>query len=231
MLLGTLQVLERRCRAGRGVGRRGDRGPDRAVGRRRRVPRSHQARAVRAVARSGARRHIRSSSAGRSRSNRRIHRSIGALSVEDRTAITRSRRSSSRSSAFTGVAAMVPGGLSRPPPARRSRRRTDRARGGRRDRRDHAWLSRRGPPGHLGAHALWLGADLRGGDRDLGRGIARCEIQRLVGPALLTLVFYLWDAFIGSAPARWRDPRWVARLGVLAALGIVVAAWNLLLRA
>ena len=26
-------------------------------------------------------------------------------------------------------------------------------------------------------------------------------IPRLIGPALLTLAFYLWDAFIGTAPA------------------------------
>jgi hypothetical protein len=57
------------------------------------------------------------------------------------------------------------------------------------------------------------------------------EIERLVGPALLTLAFYLWDAFIGAAPSRRRDIRWIGQLVVLAALGIIVAAWNLLLRA
>jgi hypothetical protein len=57
------------------------------------------------------------------------------------------------------------------------------------------------------------------------------EIERLVGPALLTLAFYLWDAFIGVAPSRRRDIRWIGQIVVLAALGIIVAAWNLLLRA
>jgi len=56
------------------------------------------------------------------------------------------------------------------------------------------------------------------------------EIERLVGPALLTLTFYLWDAFIGSAPTRRRDLRWVGQVVLLAALGLIVAAWNLLLR-
>ena len=56
------------------------------------------------------------------------------------------------------------------------------------------------------------------------------EIPRLVGPALLTLAFYLWDAFIGTAPARRRDLRWIGQIALLAGLGVIVAAWNLLLR-
>ena len=56
------------------------------------------------------------------------------------------------------------------------------------------------------------------------------EIPRLVGPALLTLAFYLWDAFISTAPSRRRDLRWIGQIGLLAALGVIVAAWNLLLR-
>jgi hypothetical protein len=55
-------------------------------------------------------------------------------------------------------------------------------------------------------------------------------VPRLVGPALLTLVFYLWDAFTGTAPSRRRDRRWLGRIGVLVVLGLVVAAWNLSLR-
>jgi hypothetical protein len=57
------------------------------------------------------------------------------------------------------------------------------------------------------------------------------EIPRLVGPALLTLAFYLWDAYIGTAPRRRRNRRWVGQFGLLAGLGLVVVAWNLLLRA
>ena len=55
-------------------------------------------------------------------------------------------------------------------------------------------------------------------------------IPALIGPALLTLAFYLWDAFIGTAPRRRRDLRWIAQIAVLLGLGLVVAAWNLLLR-
>jgi hypothetical protein len=55
-------------------------------------------------------------------------------------------------------------------------------------------------------------------------------IPRLIGPALLTLLFYLWDAFAGAAPSRRRDSRWLWQTGLLAVLGLAVIAWNLLLR-
>ncbi len=56
------------------------------------------------------------------------------------------------------------------------------------------------------------------------------EIPRLIGPALLTLLFYLWDAFAGAAPSRRRTGSWLWQTGLLAVLGLVVIAWNLLLR-
>ena len=55
-------------------------------------------------------------------------------------------------------------------------------------------------------------------------------IPRLMGPALLTLVFYLWDAFHGASPARRRDINWLWQTLLLAGLGVIVVAWNLLLR-
>jgi hypothetical protein len=55
-------------------------------------------------------------------------------------------------------------------------------------------------------------------------------IPRLVGPALLTLVFFLWDAFHGASPARRRDPRWIWQTALLLVLGVAVVAWNLGLR-
>jgi hypothetical protein len=55
-------------------------------------------------------------------------------------------------------------------------------------------------------------------------------IPALIGPALLTLAFYLWDAFIGTAPRRRRDLGWIAQIVVLVGLGLIVAVWNLLLR-
>lgn len=55
-------------------------------------------------------------------------------------------------------------------------------------------------------------------------------IPRLVGPALLTLAFYLWDAFHGASPSRRRDPRWIWQTVLLLVLGVLVAGWNLLIR-
>ena len=56
------------------------------------------------------------------------------------------------------------------------------------------------------------------------------EIPRLMGPALLTLEFYLWDAISAASPARRRDRRWIWQTLLLAGLGVIVVAWNLLLR-
>jgi hypothetical protein len=52
----------------------------------------------------------------------------------------------------------------------------------------------------------------------------------LVGPAVLTLVFYLWDAFHGTAPARRREPRFLWETLLLGLLAVVVVAWNVRLR-
>jgi hypothetical protein len=56
------------------------------------------------------------------------------------------------------------------------------------------------------------------------------EIPRLLGPALLTLVFYLWDAFHAATPTRRREARWIWQTVLLVGLGVVVIVWNLLLR-
>jgi len=53
-------------------------------------------------------------------------------------------------------------------------------------------------------------------------------LPRLLGPALLTLVLYLWSAYRGVPRTARRDIRWVWEMLLLAALGVVVAAWNLL---
>ena len=53
------------------------------------------------------------------------------------------------------------------------------------------------------------------------------DTPRLLGPVVLTLVFYLWDALHGTAPARRREPRFIWELIVLAVLGVGVVAWNL----
>jgi hypothetical protein len=56
-------------------------------------------------------------------------------------------------------------------------------------------------------------------------------IPRLIGPALLTLAFYLWDTFHGASPSLRRDPRWIWQTALLLVIGIIVAGWNILIRA
>lgn len=55
-------------------------------------------------------------------------------------------------------------------------------------------------------------------------------LPRLVGPALLTLLFYLWSAYMRHPRRLREDRRRLAEAGVLTALGLAVVAWNLLLR-
>jgi len=78
--------------------------------------------------------------------------------------------------------------------------------------------------------ALWSAATYAIAIAIAAAAIRAMEIPRLIGPALLTLTFYLWDAFHGTAPSRRRDPRWIWQTGLLLALGAVVLGWNLLVR-
>lgn len=60
--------------------------------------------------------------------------------------------------------------------------------------------------------------------------IRAIDLPLLVGPAVLTLVFYLWNALHGTAPARRREPRFLWEMILLVVLALVVVAWNLRLR-
>jgi len=57
------------------------------------------------------------------------------------------------------------------------------------------------------------------------------EIPRILGPALLVLVFFLWDAIHVGTPARRRDPWRLWETIALAALAVVVIGWSLGIRA
>jgi hypothetical protein len=138
--------------------------------------------------------------------------------------------------AFTGVAALVPGGMPEPAgsPAAGSSSMTE------------GWLAILALADAAVALVIgWRISLLRfGALPDVARsaftyalvtaitaGLVRAiDLPRLVGPAVLTLVFYLWDVQHGSAPARRRERRFLWEMLLLAALAIVVVAWNLGLR-
>ena len=60
--------------------------------------------------------------------------------------------------------------------------------------------------------------------------IRAVALPRLLGPAIVTLVFFLWDAIHGSPPGLRRDPRWIWQTALLTVLGVVVIVWNVALR-
>jgi hypothetical protein len=57
-------------------------------------------------------------------------------------------------------------------------------------------------------------------------GLRALDIPSLLGPALLVLVFFLWEQMHGSAPAGRRDPRRLWEAGLLAVVGVLVIAWS-----
>ena len=138
--------------------------------------------------------------------------------------------------AFTGMATLVPGGLAEPGGATSAGSQS----------LSEVWLLVLALDDAL--VALLLGyrvAALRyGSAREAARSaltygiviavaagaIRAIDLPRLVGPAILTLVFYLWDAQHGSAPARRREPRFLWEMILLGVLAVVVIAWNLRLR-
>jgi hypothetical protein len=136
---------------------------------------------------------------------------------------------------FVGVAATVPGGLVQPGSAG--------AAGGPLSERDLLALAAGDAViafllGYRAAalrvttlrDALWSAATYAAAIAIGAAALRAMEIPRLMGPALLTLAFYLWDAFHAATPSRRRDARWIWQTALLGGLGIVVVAWNLLLR-
>jgi hypothetical protein len=161
----------------------------------------------------------------------RLHRATSGLTADDQTAVLVTVLLVSFV-AFSGIAAMVPGGLIGPPDGHGTLPETNllvlaigdgmvagllgyRAAALRATRFSDALLA-----AATYAAAIAIGA----------AALRAMEIPRLVGPALLTLAVYLWDALTGTTPARRRELRWLWQIGLLAALGAIVAAWNLMLR-
>lgn len=62
----------------------------------------------------------------------------------------------------------------------------------------------------------------------IGAGATRViPVEGYLGPALLALVFFLWDRIQGSTGRRRRDPNWLWEIGILIVLGIAVVLLNL----
>jgi hypothetical protein len=57
------------------------------------------------------------------------------------------------------------------------------------------------------------------------------EVPRVLGPALLVLVFFLWDAVHAGVPGRRRDGRRLWETILLSILGLLVVAWSIRLNA
>ncbi len=134
--------------------------------------------------------------------------------------------------AFIGVAATVPGGLAQPG--------TSGAAGGPLPRGDllilatgdavvATLLGYRAAALRVGSlrDALWSAATYGVAIAIAAAALRFVGIPRLMGPAMLTLTFYLWDAFHAATPARRRDARWIWQTILLVGLGIAVIALNL----
>lgn len=78
--------------------------------------------------------------------------------------------------------------------------------------------------------ALWSAATYAVAIAITAAALRAMALPRLIGPALLTLALYLWDAIHGATPARRRDPSWIWQTAVLVVLGVLVAGWNLMIR-
>jgi hypothetical protein len=75
--------------------------------------------------------------------------------------------------------------------------------------------------------ALWAALTYAAAIAVGAAAIRAMGIPRLIGPALLMFLFYLWDTLHATPPTRRRDPRWIWETLVLAGLGAAVAFWNL----
>ncbi len=75
--------------------------------------------------------------------------------------------------------------------------------------------------------ALWAAATYAIAIAIGAAAIRAMGIPRLVGPALLMFLFYLWDTLHAAPPSRRRSSRWIWETAVLVALGAAVAFWNL----
>lgn len=159
----------------------------------------------------------------------RLARATSPASAADRTAVLAITMVVGLA-AFAAIAALLPGGLPGPgsdaqPPS------------------PSLVLALAGADGLVGFLLAYRVAALRSSNiRDVGwaastggavvaiaaAGLRTLDIPWLLGPALLVLVFFLWEAMHGGAPlARRRDPRRLWEAALLVVIGVVVIAWSI----
>jgi hypothetical protein len=78
--------------------------------------------------------------------------------------------------------------------------------------------------------ALWSAATYAAVVAIAAAGVRAVALPRLLAPAMLALVFFVWDGVHGAPPAQRRDPRWIWQTVLLIVLGVAAVAWNLALR-
>lgn len=78
--------------------------------------------------------------------------------------------------------------------------------------------------------ALWSAATYAAVVAIAAAGVRAVALPRLLAPALLVLVFFVWDGVHGAPSAKRRDPRWIWQTALLIVLGVAAIAWNLALR-
>jgi len=134
--------------------------------------------------------------------------------------------------AFTGVAAMVPGGLARPGVAAGILPETNLLVLAGADALVAFLLGYRAAALRVNSlrDALWSALTYAVAIAIGAAALRAMGIPSYLGPALLILLFYLWDAFAGAAPSRRRSGSWLWQMGLLAILGLATIGWNLLLR-
>jgi hypothetical protein len=161
----------------------------------------------------------------------RIHAARSGLTADDQTAVLVTALLVSFIG-FSGIAAMVPGALIGPPDAHGALPETNLLILAIGDGIVAGLLGYRTVALRVSrwSDALWAAGTYAAAIAIGAAALRAMEIPRLVGPALLTLAVYLWDALTGTTPARRRELRWLWQIALLSGLGVVVAAWNLMLR-
>jgi hypothetical protein len=78
--------------------------------------------------------------------------------------------------------------------------------------------------------ALWSAGTYAAVVAIAAAAVRAVALPRLLAPALLALVFFVWDGVHGAPPTQRRDPRWIWQIALLIVLGAAVVVWNLALR-